>query len=281
MGRCLDTFFNFAILIVLGGCCCVKESGKQPRLFSEIEFDGFAVKSLKGVDFKALCNERIGMGGQDGYEFLRLGKDYIRVETANEYWKASFAGAEPLTTYDLAMNSFFVKSLGAVKFLLHVKPSTKSHLRSDLAYLPVGFLTWVGSEQRKALEEDNAAGKTLLDYAKQGKVRLLKRKFHKLQFEYEATYYYVDELARGDYDGDGYEDALLNVTYYGAAAEKQKRTGMHKTGAMERHNALNNRGVNIEGSFRSYNCYILLHPGKPEMTNMAIETREKTELIEK
>ena len=59
------------------------------------------------------------MGEQDGYEFLRLdpedNKSYVRVETAGQYLEMRRKGAAPFSTYDITMNSWFVRILSPLR----------------------------------------------------------------------------------------------------------------------------------------------------------------------
>lgn len=91
----------------------------KPRLVQPLEFDGLKVSSFDQVsDINSLFNKKISMGGQDGYEFLRLDldddKSYVRVETAGQYLEMRRKGAGPYTTYDITMDGWFEKIVPAL-----------------------------------------------------------------------------------------------------------------------------------------------------------------------
>jgi hypothetical protein len=80
--------------------------------------------------------------------------------------------------------------------------------------LSVSFLDWVGSEQRASLESDTAKGMCLRDYLNKGKIKSLKKLKNGISFEDDGNKMFISELARGDYDGDDYEDALIYCANY-------------------------------------------------------------------
>ena len=73
-------------------------------------------------------------------------------------------GAAPYTTYDITMNSWFVRILPPLVFSKHRTASKRSLPGDDLMDLSVSFLPWVGSEERIRLESDTAKGFSLADF---------------------------------------------------------------------------------------------------------------------
>jgi len=71
-----------------------------------------------------------------------------------------------------------------------------------------------GSDEEAQITKDTRKGITLKDYARSGKVKNLKRDNHQVSFQTKGQDFWVEELARGDADGDGFEDALLFVTWH-------------------------------------------------------------------
>jgi len=76
----------FALLVLACVLELVERSSIRPRIVQPFEFDGLTVSSFDQVpDVDSLFDQKISMGGQDGYEFLRLGiednNSYVRVET--------------------------------------------------------------------------------------------------------------------------------------------------------------------------------------------------------
>ena len=227
----------YALLVL--GCSPLKleeqSSAKtiKPRLIQPLEFDGLKVSSFEQVeDINSLFNKKISMGGQDGYEFLRLDldddKSYVRVETAGQYLEMIKKGARPYTTYDITMDAWFEKVVPALVFSKHSSASKHSLLGKDLMDLSVSILSWVGSEERTRLESDTKKGVSLKGYLKSGRIKSVKKSKNRISFEAGPKKYIIDEMVRGDYDGDGYEDSIIYC-------------GRHY----------------IEGTGRSYSCYIV------------------------
>ena len=94
--------------------------------------------------------------------------------------------------------------------------------------LSVSILSWVGSEERIRLESDTKKGVSLKDYLKSGRIKSVKKSKNRISFEAGPKKYIIDEMVRGDYDGDGYEDSIIDCAEY-----------------------------YIQGSGRSYSCYIV------------------------
>jgi hypothetical protein len=106
-------------------------------------------------------------------------------------------------------------------FTSKAKPSTNSFLGHDYFMdLPASIL--VGSmsgEQEEQLDHDKLVGLRLKDYTKTGQTLHLTHIKHKdgaLTFSDSVNDYdyLVRELARGDFDGDGNEDALIEVAWH-------------------------------------------------------------------
>ncbi len=90
----------FALLVLACVLELVERSSIKPRIVQPFEFDGLTVSSFDQVpDVDSLFDQKISMGGQDGYEFLRLdledNKSYVRVETAGQYLEMRRRGAAP------------------------------------------------------------------------------------------------------------------------------------------------------------------------------------------
>ena len=222
--RLLPTFF-FVCCLFLG---CSNELPKNqisqsdgkisPRLIVPIKFKDFTVNDItEGLDALFDAKISIGEGKGQSYEFMRLKFDdpdsYLITETANQYLDARNRGAMPMTTYDITMSSWFNGVVPVLVFLKECKYSNMSFMVDDLMDLSVSFLPWVGSEEREQIESDSASGLTLRNYFKKELITEVPRESDfeigfKMQNRYELV---VTEHARGDYDGDGYEDSLITV----------------------------------------------------------------------
>ena len=78
--------------------------------------------------------------------------------------------------------------------------------------MPVSLIDWHSSDEEAQIIEDTRKGMTLQDYSRSGKVKNLKRERHQVSFQTEGQDFWIEELARGDVDGDEFEDALIFVT---------------------------------------------------------------------
>lgn len=171
------------------------------------------------AEAKRLWTAKLKIGSQDAdaYEFLITtnGQDKrIRVETCQQYTNATQQGACSLTTADMAMESWFMRAAGTLKFMGTAQASTHPLPHNFLALLPVSLLGWFGSDEEAKLKADTSIGMTLKNYARSGIVTKLKQTKHGLHFQTEAKDFTIEELARGDWDGDGKEEALVSVTWH-------------------------------------------------------------------
>ncbi len=160
----------------------------EPRLVQPLKFEGLTVSNLDEVrDINNLFPEKISMGGQDGFVFLRLDLDddesYVLTETTAQYLARRKRRVGPYTTYDLSMDSWFVSTAPTLVFLRASMPSKFSLLSDDLMDLSVSILPWVGSEERTSLEADVEKGMSLRDYSKQDKITKVRKDPYGISFE--------------------------------------------------------------------------------------------------
>tara|TARA_Y100001934_G_C12135729_1_gene670081 strand:- start:9 stop:818 length:810 start_codon:yes stop_codon:yes gene_type:complete len=226
-------------LVLLNGCSSdiqkkqiFNSEGKiQPKLINPLIFSEFTINDLDEVeDISALFDARIDAGYDidEPILFMRLKEDdpdsYINTETANDYLAAIKIGAFPMTTADIAVSSFFVEVVPILVFLKQSKPSSKSLLYEDLMDISISVFPWSGSDEKKQIENDSAAGLTVSDYLKKGLITEITRESineirFKTNYPQEVIKHrkevIITELARGDYDGDGFEDSMISIsTYY-------------------------------------------------------------------
>jgi hypothetical protein len=196
----------------------------HPQLIQPLRFtDGTVSTFLSPLEASNLMTRKIWVGDRDpdGYNFLGTNFDgaRIHVETIKEYKAAIKSGYTAYTTYDLAMESWFIGADATVGFMAQAKPSQSSYLKGKfLEQLPVTLLDPLGSaHEYQYLKQDAARGNSLLDYMEPKSHRPLhdvKLDGHKLTFSDDNYDYSVAELARGDIDGDGIEDVLIMVSAY-------------------------------------------------------------------
>ena len=227
MGYAVNKRIAKSLLLILSamamcqsGCRSPEGDSARIRVTSSIDF---ITDTLSGpVSKDQLTNWwnkklKIGSEDPDAYEFLITtnGQDKrIRVETCRQYTNAIQQGAYSLTTADMAMECWFIRAAGTLKFMGTAQASTHPLPDNFLAQLPVSLLGWVGSDEEAKINADTSKGITLKDYARSGKVTKFKPGNHGLQIQTEGKDFAVEELARGDWDGDGTEEALVSVTWH-------------------------------------------------------------------
>lgn len=195
----------------------------SPRLIEPIEFANFTVADIHGqVGAINLMAQKIKVGTDDpnACQFLSNNEtNYIRVETVNEYRAAIKNGFAARTTADMTTEGWFLQVDQVLSFMERAKPSQHSLFSAqDLKYLPVSLLNWTEGIERDVLKKASENGMTLEDFRTSNAkhpIHALKIKDNTMTFSDDGCDYVVDELARGDFDGDGYEDALVLIaTYY-------------------------------------------------------------------
>ena len=160
-------------------------------------------------------DRKIYLGGNsdDAYEFLTRGQLTVRTETVNQYRRALKQGYTAENTFQLTMVGFFTNTGAVLDFMVVAETSKRSLLNTNLALdLPVTVLNYNGTEQHKALETDAAKGMTVGDYAGKKRITDIKTTSTGTTFSDQSCQYEVRELARGDLDHDGVEDALVSVS---------------------------------------------------------------------
>lgn len=140
----------------------------------------------------------------------------VKIATCKQYFDPKYDSFYARTTYDITMESWFMLDCNTLKFLKNSIPTKVSYLsdfvlsKDTIRYLPAKLVNWgcVGSE-----EECNKIGsKTLKDLGSELRVKV-EDKFN-LDLEYDDTTNSVTLLAWGDFNHDGIEDILLNVTHH-------------------------------------------------------------------
>ena len=194
-----------------------------PRLIEPLRFANFTVSQINSKDgITNLLNQKVYIGTDDPNAYLFLSKNetnFICTETVNEFRKAIKDGFAAKTTADMTAESWLLQDDQVLSFMERAKPSQHSLFSvTDYKYLPISLLNWTEGEEGERLKEAALNGMTLNDctsiFAKH-RIHSLKIKNNGMTFSDNGCDYAVQELARGDWDGDGYEDALVLVsTYY-------------------------------------------------------------------
>jgi len=208
------------------------DRGTHPaRLLTPLEFSRFTVRTnLTKAVVATLMGEKVKVGSDDddAYQFLALPASpsannnpaqppglpstgqRIRVETVEQYVAALRRGASPFTTFDISMDSWFRPTTATLIFLSQADDSPRSSLPKELPTkllysLPVRTLNYHGA--------DNEADLTLRHYPHKDKLWIFNSDQTSVQFEFDGKRYYLTELARGDFNHDGFEDSLVAIQW--------------------------------------------------------------------
>lgn len=206
------------------------------RLLSPLPFDRFTKSGpIARSEVMSLLHEKVKLNSEepDDYVFLVLPATppaisnpaappalpvvgrRVRVETVAEYLAALKQGAGSFTTFDQAVDEVFRTTAITLKFLAEAVESRRSLLPVNLLeQLPVTVLGWNGSDQERELLNAAAKGTTLRDYSRSGKLQKFVSKAIPLTFEDSVRTYQFTELARGDFNGDRFEDSLVEVSWH-------------------------------------------------------------------
>ena len=223
------------VISLLAACSSPKiqpvAAARPARLLTPLEFTRFTVHTnLTKAAATTLLREKVKVGSadDDAYNFLALPASpsasnnptqppglpatgqRIRVETVEQYVEALKRGARPFTTFDIAMDSWFRPTAATLLFLSQVEESRRSSLPKEfptklLYSLPVRFLNYHGADQEADL--------TFRHHPHSDKLWIFNSDPTSVQFEFNSKRYYLAELARGDFNHDGFEDSLVAVQW--------------------------------------------------------------------
>ena len=216
-----------AVLVVAAVLSCKhkqsvsKNDSHLAALLSPVEFEGFRVVgpiSANRVDQLFREQVKIGSVDPDAYNFLvrdeGQAQKRLQVHTVAEYLEARAAGAYPYNTFDISMDSFFVRTASALVFLKQSKPAETNFLRlTSLLNLSVSFLDVPDREDVVQPAPNNMNSLRLEDYARSHKIRDVKQTSPiELRFTNGDMDYDCELVAGGDFDHDGIQDGLLFVS---------------------------------------------------------------------
>ena len=210
----------FLLPLLLVGLSCssrLPQQSSAPRVVGVVEFVGGnltgPVAKLQLADW---WNSKLKVAPPDAYDFLTNtnGQDRINVETCRQYTNAIHQGAYAPTSAGMVTEVGFVRAAATLRFMEQAKSSTQGLADDCLSRLPVSVVGWNGSDEHERMNRDTSNGLTLNDYARLRKLSRWKQAAHMLTFQTDAKSFAVEVLARGDWDGDGTEDALVAVTWH-------------------------------------------------------------------
>ena len=222
------------LTLVMASCKTSGTSPLSPHLTEPLKFNDFTVSDLRPEGVSNLLTAKVYIGieqpNSSDYDIFVMENDTnrIHIETVQQYRAIKNTKAYAPTTVDMVMQDWFEEVDDVLEFMEKAKTSTNSFLGPDfLKDLPVtilesGFGAVEGDfadKYGKILEADTKAGKTIQDYTSSSAplpLKKLKRTGNTLTF-FDRTIeidYYIKELARGDVNGDGVEDALVSIGWH-------------------------------------------------------------------
>jgi hypothetical protein len=151
---------------------------------------------------------------EEGYQFLHMAGQPIRVATCSDYVAARMCGAYANSKFAITTDSQFSRTCGTLAALRRAKQPIASHIGDDplnlLHRLPVGLLPAMHDGGINELYM-YSGGMTVAGYVNTGRAHA--RKWPKrIWLGHAEASTSLSEIARSDFDGDGLEDALVAVT---------------------------------------------------------------------
>ena len=137
------------------------------------------------------------------------------VKTCREYREASGEDWFAMTTYDMTIEGHFQKHCGLLDLIAKATPSKTDHLPktpvTEVAPegISVGVLALFDPEGTENLDRAAEQGRTLKDYADRGALEVTEQTPTRLDIDFGSMSGSIQELARGDFTGDGIKDALV------------------------------------------------------------------------
>jgi hypothetical protein len=205
------------------------------HLTEPLRFANFTVSQIYSREgITNLLNEKVYTGIEnptpDCFDWVRLSDqtNTFHAETINEFRASIEHHFYDSTTQDRIRYDWFESASDILAFMQKTQPSQHSYLTGDyLMELPVSILECslnccegdVSDKYEKILKRDSEKGKTLKDYNKffaPIHVTKVRQNGNTLSF-YDADFevgYYIKEIARGDLNGDGCEDALIEIGWH-------------------------------------------------------------------
>ena len=137
--------------------------------------------------------------------------------TWREFERLSNAGYEPAANYDLGMAGWFSLERGIIPFWEHAIPAKESFVRplpmkrKLLQWLPLDLGSQISNEEIEAVAQAIKAGKSWLEYHPDTKI--IKQTSNNIELSTDGFILTLTVLAYGDFNHDGYDDALLCVSH--------------------------------------------------------------------
>lgn len=178
--------------------------------------DGKVEGCINKRELDSLLNRKVLIGAPPSesaaYEFLKRDDERIRVENCNEYIEARAAGFSAFTTFDITMDSFFIRTCTVLAGLKESSPPKKDYMNiknyPELEKFPVFLLPVSSEDEADELMSASKEGRSFTDYIKSGEIRI-KKSEKSFTLIYGDTDKSFELIAKSDFTHDGYADMLI------------------------------------------------------------------------
>lgn len=200
-------------------------------LYKPVQFtDGIMQGCVSKNELESAFGRKVKIGTNDDsvYDnFLSWSleeEESRRVENCNDYINAKEKGRAANSTFDKAMESFFISACVPLTALKRSIVPKKDFLDVKnyplLEKFPVFLLPDLSPEAQTRLLSESNRGKSLKDYSfsKKIKIEVKDKSINVIWDDYERSF---DLVATGDFTGDGYASLLLFTASY-------SRTGTYR-----------------------------------------------------
>ncbi len=188
----------------------------QPLKFAGEEVSG----CLSAREAAELADLPVMLGGDENGKGLELThptdiREKREVKTCREYRTASGEDWFAMTTYDMTIEGHFQKRCGLLDHVARAQAADRDYLPKksvtevDIDGISVSVLLLFDPEGTAGLDREAEQGRTLKDFADQGALEVTGQNAQSLTIDYRSMSGTLQELARGDFTGDGIKDALV------------------------------------------------------------------------
>lgn len=138
--------------------------------------------------------------------------------SCKEYLSFTEKGFYPISNYDIAMDGWFKQICSPLKYLKNVAPSKVSYLEkfklsdAPLKTLPLTLGLYLSGDEGERADTAFAKGIAWKDFSPEMKVKVKSQNHIELMEGDSLTV--ITLLAWGDFNRDGTEDILLNVSHF-------------------------------------------------------------------